>query len=83
MAGMASEFAKQMGLKGAKALGPEGCKRRASHAAACRWAKVRGENPPDTAYTPAELCEALAGCLPANLDPYWSPRLADLLSALQ
>ena len=82
MAGMASEYARMLGRSGAKNLTTDQRKARASHAAACRWAKVRGENPPDTAYTPAELCEALTGCLPAHLRPYWQPRLSELLSAL-
>ena len=61
---------------------PEERKAQARKAAMARWhpAEVSSD---DTAYTPAELCEALAGCLPAHLRPYWQPRLSELLSTLR
>ena len=83
MAGMASDAAKMMARKRWSGTTAEARSAAGRARVAKRWAKPAAEPTDDTAYTPAELCEALAGCLPAHLRPYWQPRLAELLSALR
>jgi hypothetical protein len=76
MPGIASNMAKAMGLKGAAALGPEGCKARARKAALARWGKVQEEDD-----NPADLCRRLRACLPPDLS-WYDRSLSALASAL-
>ena len=71
------------GLKGAKALGPAGCKARARKAAQARWSKARATHAADAGLTPLELLAMLVATLPSKPGrPIWEKHLANLAAWL-
>ena len=63
MAGLASELAKQLGKQSGKNMSPDARQARARYAVQCRWARVRGENPPEQAPDALALVASLRGAI--------------------